>query len=160
MQVTKGLTDGEPFERSTKGVTDKIWSTLITRLLGVALLLAVSFKFVPESYVLCSQAKNIYTVDQNNPRVECISVRGTRIVGVGNFGPSYDLRPWCLKLTVTFQMTFKGFITQQFYLPSSQIGLQGLLYRYQGLSSWKIMPLLFPALQARFLIIAHLMPGL
>jgi hypothetical protein len=39
-----------------------------------------------ESYMLCSKTKNIYTVDEFRPRVECISVRGSRIVDSGNFG--------------------------------------------------------------------------
>ena len=39
-----------------------------------------------ESYVLCSETNNIYTVDELRPRVECISVRGSRIVDSGKFG--------------------------------------------------------------------------
>lgn len=39
-----------------------------------------------ESYLVCSETKNIYTVDESRPRVECISVRGSRIVDSGNFG--------------------------------------------------------------------------
>ena len=39
-----------------------------------------------ESYVLCSETNNIYTVDESRPRVECISVRGSRIIDSGNFG--------------------------------------------------------------------------
>ncbi|KAJ3503012.1 hypothetical protein NLJ89_g8625 [Agrocybe chaxingu] len=37
------------------------------------------------SYILCSQTKNIYTVDEFNPKVECISVKGSRIVDVGDY---------------------------------------------------------------------------
>ena len=36
--------------------------------------------------MLCSETNNIYTVDEFRPRVECISVRGSRIVDSGNFG--------------------------------------------------------------------------
>ena len=39
-----------------------------------------------ESYMLCSETNNIYTVDELRPRVECISVRGSRIVDSGNYG--------------------------------------------------------------------------
>ena len=39
-----------------------------------------------EFYVLCSETNNIYTVDESRPRVECISVRGSRIVDSGNLG--------------------------------------------------------------------------
>ena len=39
-----------------------------------------------ESYILCSETHNIYTVDEFRPRAECISVRGSRIVDSGNFG--------------------------------------------------------------------------
>lgn len=39
-----------------------------------------------ESFMLCSETNNIYTVDEFRPRVECISVRGSRIVDSGNFG--------------------------------------------------------------------------
>ena len=39
-----------------------------------------------ESYILCSETNNIYTVDEFRPRVECISVRGSHIVDSGNFG--------------------------------------------------------------------------
>ena len=39
-----------------------------------------------ESYMLCSETNNIYTVDEFRPRVECISVRGSCIIDSGNFG--------------------------------------------------------------------------
>jgi hypothetical protein len=39
----------------------------------------------PDRYTVCSKSKNIYTVDESNPRVECISVRGSRIVDTGSF---------------------------------------------------------------------------
>ncbi|KAF8889019.1 amidohydrolase family-domain-containing protein [Infundibulicybe gibba] len=35
-------------------------------------------------YTLCSSSKNIYTVDESNPRVECVSVTGDRITAVGS----------------------------------------------------------------------------
>ncbi|KAF8878406.1 hypothetical protein BD779DRAFT_1210341 [Infundibulicybe gibba] len=35
-------------------------------------------------YTVCSSSKNIYTVDELNPRVECLSVTGNRISAVGS----------------------------------------------------------------------------
>ncbi|CAA7262098.1 unnamed protein product [Cyclocybe aegerita] len=37
------------------------------------------------SYILCSQTKNIYTVDDANPKVECIYVKGSHVVDVGDY---------------------------------------------------------------------------
>ncbi|KAF5314329.1 hypothetical protein D9619_011773 [Psilocybe cf. subviscida] len=37
----------------------------------------------PQTYTVCSSSKQIYTVDPLRPRVECISVKGTRIVDIG-----------------------------------------------------------------------------
>ena len=48
--------------------------------------------------MLCSEKNNIYTVDEFRPRVECISVRGSRIVDSGNFGmftSYFDPVTWC-----------------------------------------------------------------
>lgn len=42
-------------------------------------------------YALCSKSQDIYTVDESNPRVECILVHGSRIVdtgGLGNLSPA------------------------------------------------------------------------
>ena len=39
-----------------------------------------------ESYLLCSETNKIYTVDESRPRVECISVRGSRIIESGKLG--------------------------------------------------------------------------
>lgn len=38
-----------------------------------------------EQYVVCSSSQNIYTVDPTNPRVECMSVKGSRIGRVGSY---------------------------------------------------------------------------
>lgn len=45
---------------------------------------AVFDKLVTNEYTLCSN--NIYTVDDANPHVECIFVRGTIIHDMGSFG--------------------------------------------------------------------------
>ncbi|KIM41742.1 hypothetical protein M413DRAFT_444990 [Hebeloma cylindrosporum] len=38
-----------------------------------------------EQYVVCSSSQNIYTVDPTSPRVECMSVKGSRIGRVGSY---------------------------------------------------------------------------
>jgi len=38
-----------------------------------------------EQYVVCSSSQKIYTVDPTNPRVECMSVKGSRIGRVGSY---------------------------------------------------------------------------
>ncbi|KAF5376082.1 hypothetical protein D9615_007734 [Tricholomella constricta] len=37
------------------------------------------------SYILCSESHNIYTVDELRPRVECISIKGSTIIDTGSF---------------------------------------------------------------------------
>jgi len=81
----------EPSESSIAKSGPHIWTTSVARVLVAGLILAACLRFVPESYAVCSKAGNIYTVDRNNPQVECISVRGSRIVGVGSFGTYYGL---------------------------------------------------------------------
>ncbi|KAF8903036.1 amidohydrolase family-domain-containing protein [Mucidula mucida] len=41
--------------------------------------------FYPPKYIVCSPSANIYTVDEANPRVQCISVAGSRIVNTGDY---------------------------------------------------------------------------
>ncbi|TFK37702.1 amidohydrolase family-domain-containing protein [Crucibulum laeve] len=45
-----------------------------------------------ESYTLCSDSKNIYTVDESRPRVECIAVRGGLVDAVGTFDELQERR--------------------------------------------------------------------
>lgn len=52
------------------------------------------------SYTVCSKAKNIYTVDPHNPRVQCITVRGTEIAEVGNYGEFLRVRHMDLRVSV------------------------------------------------------------
>jgi len=42
--------------------------------------------FDAREYALCSESNNIYTVDESNPRVECLVVRGSRISDMGTQG--------------------------------------------------------------------------
>ncbi|KAK7039215.1 hypothetical protein VNI00_010120 [Paramarasmius palmivorus] len=40
-------------------------------------------------YILCSQSQNIYTVNAEKPRVECLAVRGSSIVETGGLGKNW-----------------------------------------------------------------------
>ena len=53
---------------------------------GIGLLLRTS-SGLPNDYAVCSTGSQIYTVDEINPRVECIAVSGSRIVHTGTLGP-------------------------------------------------------------------------
>ena len=61
------------------------------------LVAALVFRFLPYSYNLpheyavCSASKHIYTVDELNPRVECIVVRGSRVLDTGTYRPYHFL---------------------------------------------------------------------
>ncbi|KAG5646172.1 hypothetical protein DXG03_004225 [Asterophora parasitica] len=58
------------------------------------------------SYILCSESNNIYTVDEFKPRVECISIMGSTIVDTGSFGTrsiTCSLQEAQLELTQTFK---------------------------------------------------------
>lgn len=59
-------------------------------LFGVALSAGlVFFSYQSQSsYLVCSPSGNIYTVDETNPRAECISVRDARITSVGSYRSS------------------------------------------------------------------------
>ncbi|KDR78376.1 hypothetical protein GALMADRAFT_266881 [Galerina marginata CBS 339.88] len=56
-------------------------------LVGLALsVLAILFlNAQSESYIICSKSRNIYTVDPANLRVECVSIRGSRVLQVGDY---------------------------------------------------------------------------
>lgn len=41
---------------------------------------------LPSEYTLCSKSHNIYTVDPEKPRVQCIHVRGSVIMDTGSLG--------------------------------------------------------------------------
>jgi len=62
----------------------------VTRRLGWLLGIASGVVFLNQqyakSYIVCSKSREIYTVDPVQPRVECISVRGSNVVDVGDYG--------------------------------------------------------------------------
>ncbi len=66
------------------------WPFQVFGIVLFAFLPSLLLKSIPESYILCSKSRKIYTVDESNPRVECISVHGSRIVDVGDFGMCCD----------------------------------------------------------------------
>lgn len=41
---------------------------------------------IPDSYALCSEGNDIYTVDEKNPQVQCLVVHGSRILDTGSIG--------------------------------------------------------------------------
>ena len=106
----------------------RTWRNLVLWIpLVVTLVPALVLRSLPNSYILCSKSKNIYTVNEDSPRVECISVRGSRIVDVGNLGMLYwpsKRTSTSLKLTTPFcyKLTFSLAICGQFLL-SYQPGL-------------------------------------
>ena len=46
----------------------------------------LSDKLVTRDYTICSESNNIFTVDEANPRVECVLVRGSIIHDTGSLG--------------------------------------------------------------------------
>ena len=63
--------------------------------------LRVSQSAFTRDYALCSASHDIYTVDEAQPRVECVVVGGTRILDTGSFGTSngWELCEMTLVLT-------------------------------------------------------------
>ncbi|KAF8643124.1 hypothetical protein AX16_009216 [Volvariella volvacea WC 439] len=61
--------------------------SLWTYVLGISLLItALSFlTYGKNEIIICSQSNNIYTVDADNPRVQCISIRGNKILDIGSY---------------------------------------------------------------------------
>ena len=71
----------------------KVRPTIATRHRGVELLgiilVVVALSFVriqADVYSVCSDSESIYTVDESNPTVRCITVQGSRITGAGSLG--------------------------------------------------------------------------
>ncbi|KAF7375864.1 Amidohydrolase 3 [Mycena sanguinolenta] len=51
-----------------------------------------------DEYTLCSSTKSIYTVDETQPRAQCISVRNGRITSVGDEADVSSNWPWLVNL--------------------------------------------------------------
>lgn len=64
------------------------WSVLAAFL--IALVVAFYSSLFSGDYALCSPSHDIYTVDQQSPRVECIVVSGSRILDSGSQGKYID----------------------------------------------------------------------
>lgn len=47
-----------------------------------------AFTSLSRDYAVCSASHDIYTVDESQPRVECVVIGGSRILDTGNLGAS------------------------------------------------------------------------
>ncbi len=63
-----------------------LWASFVAGAACVWLL--VQARHASELWAVCSKTRNIYTVDSDHPRAECVVVRGTTILGVGDYGTS------------------------------------------------------------------------
>ena|ERR1700733_2274660 len=80
--------------RNAKPSANRWWIVLLAILVSLGITTStlseigpalVAF-FVPRDYALCSRSRDIYTVDETQPRVECIAVRGSWILDAGDQG--------------------------------------------------------------------------
>lgn len=62
------------------------WPSLVASAACVCLLSQA--RQASDVWAVCSKARNIYTVDDQRPRVNCVAVRGTMILGAGDYGAS------------------------------------------------------------------------
>jgi len=80
---------------------------IMAPLFAVVILWFIMFdKLLTKDYTVCSTSNNIYTVDEVNPRVECILVRGSIIHDTGSFGIRDIILAFCLSSLV--QKTSRG----------------------------------------------------
>lgn len=66
---------------------------------------------LPGSYAICSKERNIYTVDESNPRVECCVVSNGRIADTGSFleiTERYGVQDFLSKITSSFRNIKQG----------------------------------------------------
>ncbi|KAK7441742.1 hypothetical protein VKT23_016405 [Stygiomarasmius scandens] len=59
------------------------WNHILVRLVPFVLLSSYQWIRSSNRYTICSMTDSIYTVDEKNPQVQCISVQDTHIVGTG-----------------------------------------------------------------------------
>ena len=80
----------QPLRSSSSGQSSSSRRTpLILALLcafGFYLLIQGQHSGLPRAYALCSKEGDIYTVDPNTPRAECVVVHDSRIISVGTIG--------------------------------------------------------------------------
>lgn len=68
------------------GSNEKDWKWTAV-VVALVFSLVFAFKFSSSAdYALCSRSSDIYTVDEAQPRVECIVVKDSRILDVGKQG--------------------------------------------------------------------------
>ncbi|KIM90063.1 hypothetical protein PILCRDRAFT_2295 [Piloderma croceum F 1598] len=88
-QLLRKTKDEPKYEPLANVSTNRWWIVLLVMLTSLSLTASefgpalVAF-FVPRDYTLCSRSRDIYTVDENQPRVECIAVRGSWILDAGD----------------------------------------------------------------------------
>jgi hypothetical protein len=115
LSKVKSSKDGHKNEplasRNAKPSSNRWWIVLLAMLVSLSLTASGEFGpalvafFVPRDYALCSRSRDIYTVDETQPRVECIAVRGSWILDAGDQGQYFRrfrnhlLHPCSLQLT-------------------------------------------------------------
>lgn len=79
--------EGTPRRIIQSGPTSLRKRAITGSFLAILALYGLRLLAFPSEYILCSNGNGtIYTVDENNPRAECLVVRGSRIVSAGSFG--------------------------------------------------------------------------
>jgi hypothetical protein len=53
---------------------------------GLAAFTSPWHTLLPHEYAVCSPSGHIYTVDDSTPTVDCILIRGSRILDIGTLG--------------------------------------------------------------------------
>ncbi|KAK2465124.1 hypothetical protein APHAL10511_002816 [Amanita phalloides] len=87
-------------------------------------------RYISNTYVVCSNDRGIYTVDESMPNVACISIHNTRIAAVGelddvldqsfNVLPAFFAHPWVASF-------FRILLSQRVkYIPNNTIIVPGL----------------------------------
>ena|SRR5882762_1781100 len=69
---------------SRNSTNSRRWTFIVV--LTLSLVFAFSSSLYSRDYALCSRSNDIYTVDEAQPRVECIVVRRSRILDTGKQG--------------------------------------------------------------------------
>ncbi|KAJ7129019.1 amidohydrolase family-domain-containing protein [Mycena crocata] len=54
--------------------------------------------YTRNEYTLCSQSKSIYTVDEENPKAQCLSIRGGRIAAIGDEADVLQSSSWLARI--------------------------------------------------------------
>jgi len=86
-QKATGPGPGPTTPRSNRASTPYMsWNHVLVRLVPFVLLSSYQWIRSSNRYTICSMTDSIYTVDEKNPQVQCISVQDTHIVDTGKLG--------------------------------------------------------------------------